>query len=133
MKNGNGRARAARYDAVQGTVVIEMQNDVALVIPARLIEGLELATDEQRAAVVVSSSGNGLHWDDIDVQMSVPGLVRGLFGSPVWMEKLNQMPTAADMGRKGGAARNAAKSAAVRANGRKGGRPRKVVKAAATQ
>jgi hypothetical protein len=45
-------------------------------------------------------------------------LMSGIFGSPRWMAGL--------MGRKGGSARTAAKSAAARANGQRGGRPRKI-------
>lgn len=38
---------------------------------------------------------------------------------------MSTTPTAAEMGRKGGAAKTEAKTAAARENGKKGGRPRK--------
>jgi hypothetical protein len=53
-----------------------------------------------------------LHWDDLDVQMSVPGLVAGVFGTRKWM---------AELGRQGGSM-SKAKPPGVRENGRK--RPR---------
>ena len=54
-----------------------------------------------------------LHWEKLDVDFSVPGLVAGIFGTARWM--------AARAGR----ASSPAKAAAARANGAKGGRPRK--------
>jgi hypothetical protein len=57
------------------------------------------------------------HWESLDVDLGVPELVAGLFSTKTWM---------AELGRQGGKAKSAAKSAASRANGKRGGRPRKV-------
>jgi len=125
------RAHAAHYDAASRRIVIELRNGVTLLIPARLIQGLESASDEQLSAFTVTDSGAGLHWDALDVQMGVEGLASGRFGSEVWMEDLGArgQAGAAAMGRRGGAARTPSKSAAARQNGKKGGRPRKVAPA----
>jgi len=56
--------------------------------------------------------GAALHWDELDVQMSVPGLVAGVFGTRKWM---------AELGRQGGSM-SKAKRPEVRENGSK--RPR---------
>jgi hypothetical protein len=48
-------------------------------------------------------------------------LLRGVYGNKKWM---------AQIGRRGGSARSAAKKAAARANGAKGGRPRRTEVAA---
>jgi hypothetical protein len=65
------------------------------------------------AAISRSVMGFGLHWETLDVDFSVAGLVNGIFGTAKWM--------AARAGR----AISPAKAAAARANGAKGGRPRK--------
>lgn len=57
----------------------------------------------------------GLHWEALDVDLSIPGLLTGLFG------------TKAYMARQAGRTKFPAKAAAARANGLKGGRPRKQV------
>ncbi|MDX2223212.1 MAG: DUF2442 domain-containing protein, partial [Rhodospirillaceae bacterium] len=63
-------------------------------------------------------AGYGLHWPDLDVDLSVPGLLAGLFGTRAYIDRLRA--------RRAGSATSKAKSAAARRNGAKGGRPRKV-------
>lgn len=108
------RAASARYDPSSGRVAVELTNGSAFAFPARLGQGLEDATDDQLAQVAVLGSGYGLHWEALDVDLSIPGLAAGVFG------------TKAHMARIAGRATSPAKAAAARANGAKGGRPRKV-------
>lgn len=107
------RAAAARFDRKSGRVVIDLTNGATFAFPVRLAEGLADASPEDLAEIEVSGRGIGLHWERLDVDYSVPGLVAGIFGTARWM--------AARAGR----ARSPAKAAAARANGAKGGRPRK--------
>ena len=107
------RAASARYDGSTGRIAIELTNGSAFAFPARLGQGLEDATDEQLAQVAIRGAGYGLHWEALDVDLSIPGLAAGIFG------------TKAHMARIAGQATSPAKSAAARANGAKGGRPRK--------
>ena len=107
------RAQACRYDRVSGRIVVELTNGCIFAFPARLAEGLEDASDEQLAQVEIQGSGYGLHWEALDADLSVPGLLTGLFG------------TRAYMARQAGRATSPAKAAAARSNGLKGGRPRK--------
>jgi hypothetical protein len=107
------RAASARYDQATGRIVVELTSGSAFAFPARLGQGLEAATDEQLTRVVVRGAGYGLRWEDLDVDLSIPGLAAGIFG------------TKAHMARIAGRSRSAAKAAAARANGAKGGRPRK--------
>lgn len=115
------RAADAHYDSVNKKLVVNLKSGVDVAIPVSLIEGLRQATDVERAKMMVTASGHGLHWDDIDVQLSVQGLLKGLYGSPSWMER---DLAAAALGRKGGRSRTPAKAAAARKNGAKGGRPK---------
>ena len=107
------RAASARYDHGLDRVIVNLTNGCTFSFPPRLAQGLESATAEQLAAVEVLGAGYGLHWEALDVDLSIPGLLVGLFG------------TRAYMARHAGQATSPAKAAAARANGAKGGRPRK--------
>ena len=106
------RAAAAHYDRATGQVMVELTNGCTVSFPARLGQGLEDATDDQLAQVEILGAGYGLHWEELDVDLSIPGLFGGLFG------------TKAHMARHAGRATSPAKAAAARTNGAKGGRPR---------
>jgi hypothetical protein len=108
------RAVAATYDKRTKRVVLEFTSGVVVQIPIHLLQGLVEASPQELAAVTLSPQGTALHWDALDVDFSVAGLVAGVFGTRVWM---------AELGRKGGQAKSAAKIAAAQANGQKGGRP----------
>jgi hypothetical protein len=107
------RAAAARYDRASGRVIVDLENGCTFAFPPRLAQGLEGASDDQLAAVEVLGKGYGLHWEELDVDLSLPGLMAGIFGTKAWMA------------RRAGQATSAAKAAAARANGAKGGRPLK--------
>lgn len=110
------RVQSARYDAEVHALVIELTNGVIVSTPIHLLQGLEGATAQTLAAVVVGPRGASLHWEELGVDFSVAGLLAGVFGTRAWM---------AEVGRRGGRATTEAKAAAARANGAKGGRPKK--------
>ena len=107
------RAANARYDRKRDRIVVELTNGCSFAFPPRLAQGLETATDDQLAAVQILGHGYGLHWDALDTDISIPGLLAGIFGTKAYMARL------------AGRTRSPAKAAAARANGAKGGRPRK--------
>ena len=106
------RAAAARYDRAHGYIVVELTNSCSFSFPAHLVQGLENASPEQLSQVEILGAGYGLHWEALDTDLSIPGVLAGLFG------------TKAHMARHAGRATSPAKAAAARANGAKGGRPR---------
>jgi hypothetical protein len=61
-----------------------------------------------------------LRWASLDVDLYVPALVAGIFGTRSWMTR--------ELAAIAGRSKSAAKAAAARANGKKGGRPRKVAR-----
>ncbi len=107
------RAAKARYDRRRRRILIELTNGCTFAFPPHLAQGLEQATDDELAEVEVMGAGYGLHWETLDVDFTVPGLLAGIFG------------TRSYMARHAGRATSPAKAAAARANGSKGGRPRK--------
>lgn len=107
------RAASARYDRRSKRIVVELVNGANFAFPARLAQGLEAAGDDELASVELLGNGYGLHWEDLDVDLSIPGLLAGIFG------------TRSHMARHAGRVTSPAKAAAARANGAKGGRPRK--------
>lgn len=111
------RAVAASYDAASGRVIVELTNGCTFAFPARALQGLGDARDEDLARVEVLGTGHGLHWEALDADFTVPGLLMGLFGTRAWMAR--------EQARRAGAATSAAKAAAARENGKKGGRPRR--------
>jgi hypothetical protein len=107
------RARAARYDRQAGLVLIDLRSGYTFGFPPERLPGLDGATAEQLSAVRISPSGDGLHWDGLDVDVSLTGLVAAGLNldswAPRWMGQL----------------RSEAKARAARANGVRGGRPRR--------
>ncbi|MEO6834695.1 MAG: DUF2442 domain-containing protein [Candidatus Tumulicola sp.] len=110
------KAVAAEYRTKEGVVAIKLASGVELVIPRKLLQGLENATPEQAAGVEILGPGTSLHWKALNVDHYVPSLIEGIFGNRRWMSEL---------GKRGGAVRSEAKTQAARKNGQKGGRPRK--------
>jgi hypothetical protein len=121
LLNTESRARAARYDRRTGRIRVDLTNGCSFAFPARKAQGLEYASDEELAEVEILGLGVGLHWERLDVDLSVPGLLAGLFGTKAYMDRQRAA--------RAGAATSAAKAAAARRNGRKGGRPRKTAAA----
>ena len=107
------RAASARYDRAADRVIVDMTNGCAFVFPPALAQGLAGATPDQLAGIDILGSGYGLHWEALDVDLSVPDLICGVFGTKSWLA------------RRAGSTVSPAKTAAARANGAKGGRPRK--------
>jgi hypothetical protein len=110
------RATAVRYDRRSGRVVVKLTNGCTFAFPPKLAQGLEAATEEQLSQVEILGAGSGLHWEALDADLSIPGLLAGLFGTKAYLAQ------------QAGRATSPAKAAAARANGTKGGRPRRAAR-----
>jgi hypothetical protein len=118
------RAIEARYDGQDHKIVILFNNGMESRFPVDQIQGLRDASPSDLEVIKISPSGFGIHFPKIDVDLDIPELTIGHYGSKNWM--------AANLGAAGGRSTSPAKRRAARANGALGGRPRqkKVRKAA---
>jgi len=116
------RAREARYDRKSNRLIIELMNGATHIVPCELIQGLRDADPKDIAAVEIGLRGASLHWEKLDQDFTVGGLVRGIFGTKKWMEELER-------GRR--RAKSKAKTTTSRKNGRESA-SRRGVKAAAS-
>lgn len=59
------------------TMWVDLQDGRTIGVPLAWFPRLLDATAEQRQAVRVSASGQGLHWEELDEDISVEGLLAG--------------------------------------------------------
>jgi hypothetical protein len=109
------RAVRAWYDAERNLVFFEIKNGCVFGFPPPKgnYYRLEGATAEQLAQVEIEEDGYGLHWEELDADIAVPGFLLRMLNVKAWYAKWL------------GGAKSEAKAAAARENGKKGGRPRK--------
>jgi hypothetical protein len=105
-----------KHDQDARLLSLRMSDGSLHLIPVERVEGLSAASSDAILRFEIAEDGLGIHWPDLDLDLYVPELVQGIYGTKKWMSSL---------GRRGGKSRSAAKSRAARENGRKGGRPRK--------
>ena len=110
------RAQAVTYDVRRGLVVVELRSGFAFGFPPERVAGLEGAAAADLGRVEISASGDGLHWDKLDVHASLTGLVADSLNLREWAPRLM------------GQVKSPAKARASRLNGMKGGRPRRSAK-----
>jgi len=82
------RAQAAHYDLDLNRIVIELRSGATFLFPPELVQGLAGASPDNLNNVEVTPSGEGLHWEQLDVDMSIPALMVGIFGTKAWMAEL---------------------------------------------
>lgn len=68
-------AKAARCD--EDALWVDLADGRTIAVPLAWFPRLLNATPEQRAAVRISASGGGLHWEALDEDISVAGLLEG--------------------------------------------------------
>ncbi|HEY1932320.1 MAG TPA: DUF2442 domain-containing protein [Acetobacteraceae bacterium] len=79
------RAVAAHYDSATGRIVLDLINGCTYTFPSRLVHDLQDASAKGLTRVEVDGRVFNLHWPSLDVDLYVPGLVAGIFGTRAWM------------------------------------------------
>ncbi len=110
------RADRVRYDERKGLIVMDLRGGAILGLPVSAIDELRKIQPKDLRSVRAGFDGESISLDELDIDISIPHLLKDLVG---------MTSAAALLGRKGGAVKSNAKAAAVRENGKRGGRPRK--------
>jgi general stress protein YciG len=108
------RAVEASYDDQNKQIIVRLDNGSTVFTPLAIFPEFKSADARDLAEVQLRYGGTSLHWERLDEDFTVGGLISTVFGRDRLM---------AELGRKGGSVQSEAKSAAARENGRKGGRP----------
>jgi hypothetical protein len=79
------RAVSAEYDAAGQRIVVGLRSGAVFSFPVRIAQGISGGSAAELAEVEVTPAGDGLHWEGLDADLSVAGLLAGRFGSEAWM------------------------------------------------
>ena len=63
-----------------GMICMLMSDNKEIRFPVELNQKLKNATDKQRNNIEIICGGTGLHWLDLDEDLSVTGIIEGRFG-----------------------------------------------------
>ncbi|HYW12788.1 MAG TPA: DUF2442 domain-containing protein [Longimicrobium sp.] len=107
------RALHAEYDGDRGVILVQLKSGSWFGFAPSDVPELRDATAEELAQVEVEACGEALHWESLDADVSVPGIIFDTLDAPSWWARWIARRTSVK------------KAAAARENGKKGGRPRK--------
>ncbi len=86
-ESGNApSAVAAKYVAGYDIYIVSFNDTSRMVLQREKLQGLQAATKQQLANVQIAGRGNGLHWPDLDVDLYIPALRKGVYGNKHWMK-----------------------------------------------
>jgi len=85
------RAGTVVYRPRQRTLRIELANGAAITLPVKLIPSLRRATHQDIRAVEILGRAGDLHWETLDLDLSVPGLLSSVFTGPEWLAELGRI------------------------------------------
>ena len=81
------RAASARFDREHEKIIVDLVSGATFAFPARLLQGFDVAAPDEIAEVEVLGVGFGLHWETLDADFTVAGLMAGRFGSARYMRE----------------------------------------------
>jgi hypothetical protein len=73
-------ARAQRVWVEAGRICVRLDDEREIRFPATKNRRLRAASPEQLAHIEIICNGTGLHWPDLDEDLSVQGIVEGRLG-----------------------------------------------------
>lgn len=83
-------ATSVRFDADNMWVLLSDGRQLG--VPLAYFPRLAKASAAQRKKYIVSGGGVGLHWDDLDEDISVPALLAGRVDRSIHKKKPNRKP-----------------------------------------
>ena len=69
-------AKQIRFD--ENTMWVDLEDGRTLGVPLAYFPRLLNAPPSERTKYIISGGGTGLHWDDLDEDISVPALLMGV-------------------------------------------------------
>ena len=78
------RAAHAEYDRDRNVVLVRLTSGVWFGFPPATVAELRDASAEDLSAVEVEAFGEALHWEALDADVSVPGIIFDLLEAPAW-------------------------------------------------
>lgn len=84
-RRARGVAVSVRYYPAGRSLAVLLSTGATLIVPVDLVEGLANQADDTLADVMLHPGGRGLTFRRLDADLSVAGLLDGIFGSPRWM------------------------------------------------
>lgn len=73
----NARERIVGVAVAEHTLRVDLADGRTITVPLAWYPRLLNATSEQRSSWTIASGGYGVHWPEIDEDLSVEGLLRG--------------------------------------------------------
>ncbi len=80
--------RANKVIFKDGRISLHFNNGATFSFLAQSVEAISQLSPEILATVELTPSGKGLRWDEPDIDLSVQGLLLGIFSSNVWMREI---------------------------------------------
>lgn len=81
------QAVSVHYDDINRLIVIRLNSGASFRFPPDIAQGLAGASPEDLALVEITPSRTGLHWENLDADFTVSGILSGRFGSKAWIVK----------------------------------------------
>jgi hypothetical protein len=75
------QTRAIKAFVAQGSICIRLEDGREIRFPATKNRRLRNATPAQLANIEIICNGTGLHWPDLDEDLSLLGILEGRFGA----------------------------------------------------
>ena len=88
------KAQKANFDRKNKRLMIDLQSGVTFLIPTNLIQIFQNASDDDIDDIEIVLNGLYLRWNRLDEDLSVSGLIKGIFGTSKWMSELNSKASA---------------------------------------
>lgn len=70
-----------------GKITLEFNNGATFSFLPNSVEAISELSTEVLATVELTPSGKGLRWDEADIDLSIQGLLLGIFGSSIWRKE----------------------------------------------
>jgi hypothetical protein len=83
-------ALSVSFDKEHQLLIVVLSNGQRLAIPQEDLQYLAGASVEDASDVSIEMLGMGIHWEKLDLDFSVAGLLEGRRGNAKWMKQLHE-------------------------------------------